>query len=342
MLSDYLSGESDLLSVGVVGAGHIARLYHLPILANVDAVETAFIADLEESKARQLATTYGGRPIATGNAADLPDCDIALLAVPVGVREEYVETLGKRGTSVFSEKPFAMTATRHERLDSLVDDVACNYMRLNFQSTRQLKHLVESRLLGDLERVVVEEGGIVGATGKGGGHYQTDPSLSGGGILIQNGCHPLSQLAYVLEDWDLTVDRSDVVCKGGFDIDVDAELRASTGGREVTVEFRISQIRRMRNELELQFERGTVTFDPSDPTATLSISTPSDAAGIDSLSLRANERWATDLEQAHYLRWEAFLDWLSDDGAAPPLRTGRPITDLIESIYEAGGVERDL
>src|SRR5205807_335883 len=121
---------SGTLSVGVVGAGTIAREVHLPVLSAMPKVRIAWVADRDDVRARALARAFRLPAVSLPPCpSELPPCQAVLLAIPVGARGGYYQALAARGTAVFAEKPFALTATDHQQFLSLFPPhaIACGY-----------------------------------------------------------------------------------------------------------------------------------------------------------------------------------------------------------------------
>lgn len=95
------------MSVGIIGAGFVSQTFHLPILDHLSDVSVAYIADIDETRALDLAAKYGTRGVVVNEVSSLPPCDVVFLAIPVGFRDEYIQEFADRGTPIFAEKPFA-------------------------------------------------------------------------------------------------------------------------------------------------------------------------------------------------------------------------------------------
>ena len=100
------------IKVGVIGAGGISSGVHLPLLSCIDNISIEFIADTINPEI--LAKTYNTRSIKINDISSLPNCDIVVLAIPVGVKEEYIREFSKRNTYIFTEKPFAIDLETHK------------------------------------------------------------------------------------------------------------------------------------------------------------------------------------------------------------------------------------
>ena len=97
---------SNKLEVGIIGAGSITTTLHLPLLASMENIKLKYIADINEPE--DLAKIYKINSYNVENLKKLPDCDIILIATPVGVRSDYIKEFSSRNIPIFTEKPFAI------------------------------------------------------------------------------------------------------------------------------------------------------------------------------------------------------------------------------------------
>lgn len=338
--SRWRSGAGDgALSVGIVGAGSITEMAHLPILSNIPDADISYVADIDAGRARQLAREYGTDHIAVSDPDDLPPTDVILLAIPVGVRDEYYELVRDRELAVFSEKPFATTTAEHERWTSDATRILCNYMRTEYSSTRQLGRIIEEGLFGAVESITISES-YVGATGISADHYRTNTDLSGGGVLAERGGHTLSQLVHVLDDGTLSLEDCTFVTDDGFDVAVDATLTAAAGGKEVDISYQITRLDRIETALAMECADATVRVDHTDADTRLSVFPP-DEAQHPAFELEPADGWATSWSQAIYLRWRRFIDGAVGE-TDRDRETAYPVTALLERMYEDGTVRRRI
>ena len=82
------------LEIGIIGAGNISSTVHLPLLSCIENVSVKYIADTFDPK--DLAKTYNTQSIKITDITSLPDCDIAVLAIPVGVRKKIHSRIFKK------------------------------------------------------------------------------------------------------------------------------------------------------------------------------------------------------------------------------------------------------
>ncbi len=318
------------IKVGIIGAGSITSAVHLPLLTCMRGVEVGYVADIKDPT--PLASLYGTTGVHIEDVSQLPSCDCVLLAIPVGSREPYIKEFGKRGTPVFSEKPFAADTKSHLKFLRMAKKTACNYMRVCYSSVGRLAAVVQSGVFGSLERIEITEGGIIGKTGKETGHYQTDPKLSGGGILAEKGCHSLSQLATLLEGYKFGVEEAGILFHGDLDVDVSASIKARKAKSSVDIDFRLSMIRPIRNRLSVRFPAAELHFDHTDPGSPVTV----DADGTN-FALQPEVSLAATTFQAFYLRWKHYLGLIEKGiNFDSEKESFLEVTRMTESIYKKG------
>ena len=329
-----------MYDVGVVGAGHIASAVHLPILSNMDETRVGYVADIQRERAERALLGYSGNPVEiSGNPSALPECAVALVATPVGVRSEYIEEFSRRGTPVMTEKPFAPDRSTHREFIAENNRMACNYQYVNFSCTRQARSVLETALFGDLEAVDISHG-LVPVSGIGPGHYRTDVELSGGGVLVESGCHGFSQIAHIFEDCSLRVTDAEITWQESIDVEADVHLMAETADRTVPIRYRLSMTRPLDTEFRFVFENAEVRFDHTDAESTLTVEGSGDATG---LTVERDPEWAITGKEATYLNWRAFLRELQrGDTFDVEGQTELTVTELIAATYEQAGDRRGL
>ncbi|MCB0108950.1 MAG: Gfo/Idh/MocA family oxidoreductase, partial [Caldilineaceae bacterium] len=252
--------NSKKVKIGIIGAGKIVSFFHLPILSSIEDAQIAYLADVRDP--RILARAHRTQAVTIGSSLEaLPHCDIALLAIPVAVREPYIFEFAKRGTYIFTEKPFAPTVELHKFWLSMTNHITCNYHRVLYDSISQIKRLMQSKILGKLREVKICEGGIIGKTGKGKESYQNNLELSGGGIVIEWGCHTFSQLAYLFDQHSPTIIDASAEYQDGFDVDLHAEWQLRCDAEVFSLSYDLSVVRPLETRSDFIFDNARVSFD---------------------------------------------------------------------------------
>ncbi|MCA8964170.1 MAG: Gfo/Idh/MocA family oxidoreductase [Planctomycetes bacterium] len=183
----------------LVGCGAISRAY-LSALERVPGLRLAAAVDRDEGARRTVAEANGvpafadvGQLLAHG-----PRCLAALVLTPPDTHEALTTQLLEAGLHVLCEKPLAPTVAAAQRMLSVARSRDRRLMlgsKFRYTADVQKAHeLLQQGLCGD---VVLYENvfcAFVAMTGR----WNADPAHSGGGVLIDNGCHSVDVARYLL------------------------------------------------------------------------------------------------------------------------------------------------
>ncbi len=329
------------IDVGIVGAGDITRLAHLPVLKNYADVHIAWIADMDAQRVNSLGRAYDvDCRILLDKEIQLPPCDIALLATPVYARRPYLEYFGARGNAILTEKPFALSLDEHRSFLKLCSNsqIHCGYMRRTYATVRALRRMVRERWFGRLRSIGYSEGGRVSRTVA--ASKTLDMSYKqGGGVLRDLGCHGLDALVHATGatqchvrtaaiEWDKETDRQVV---SEFALSGIEHLEKN----ECPVEFSISWLSEQNNHVIFDFDHARLKAGIG-PEAQLEIASP--------LHKDMWTRLSLDIIGARSSYQAFFLEWQDVVGA---FRNGQPgelsaassllTTRIVDDIYRLGG-----
>ena len=336
--------DSKPLTIGVVGAGEIARRAHLPVLMNMPDVEMGWIYDHRPERAEALGRAYGIRAVHSAAADGLPACDVALLAIPVDVRGEYLQQFSSSGTAVLCEKPFAINSEEHARIvsDFPLHALGCGLMRRFYRSTTLLRDLVASAVLGPLLRIEVSEGN----RSKGSGvdsSFLDDPRFAASrGVLMDLGSHSLDLALYISGAESFDIKSCSKEMDGNVDRKVSAKIQLALGShaasRPVEFDYCVSWLDKQANRICLRFERAVVWSELS-VTGAVTLGDP-EIPGH-SIAMTSHLPGATTYNQAFYLEWRAFLDGLrAQRESAVSGRSALLTTALVERLLAWDGTGR--
>src|SRR5689334_6669136 len=103
---------NERVRIGVIGAGAIAQLAHLPVLSKMRGAELAAICDNDRPKARALADRFGIRDTFTDieDLLELDDLDAVVVATPNHLHEPHVLSALAAKLNVLCERPLALNA----------------------------------------------------------------------------------------------------------------------------------------------------------------------------------------------------------------------------------------
>lgn len=104
--------------IGVVGAGAIAQLTHLPVLSKMRGVRLMSICDNDRPKARALADRFEVPDVCTdiGDLLETEGLQAIVVATPNHLHEPHVLSAIAAGVDVLVERPLSLTAKGVERI----------------------------------------------------------------------------------------------------------------------------------------------------------------------------------------------------------------------------------
>ena len=150
---------AERMRLGIVGAGAITQVGHLPALKKIKQIEVVGICDNDLAKASALADRHGIQDVHADIAelVEYGQLDALLICTPNHLHESHVLTGLAAGLHVFSERPLALTAggiqkiiKAQQKRDRVVMTGANHRYRPDVQMIRSF---VQSGELGDLESI---------------------------------------------------------------------------------------------------------------------------------------------------------------------------------------------
>src|SRR6476619_119744 len=193
---------TDAIRIGVVGAGAIAQLAHLPVLAKMRGTELAAICDNDRPKARALADRFNVADVFTDieDLLELDELDAVVIATPNHLHEPHVLSALAAKRHVLCERPLSLTSRGVERIltaatraDRMVAVANNHRYRTDVQTL--------SRFIGggELGKIVGMRGGAYHFKRPGEG-WRLRRAESGGGAFLDYGI-ALLDLALWLADF---------------------------------------------------------------------------------------------------------------------------------------------
>jgi predicted dehydrogenase len=188
--------------IGVVGAGAIAQLAHLPVLAKMRGAELVAICDNDRPKARGLADRFGIADVFTDieDLLELDELDAVVVATPNHLHEPHVLSALAAKRHVLCERPLSLSSRGVERILAAAARTGCIVTVANNHRYRTDVQTL-SRFIGggELGKIASMRGGAY--------HFKRPPegwrhrrAESGGGAFLDLGV-PLLDLALWLADF---------------------------------------------------------------------------------------------------------------------------------------------
>lgn len=328
------------IQIGIVGAGDITRLVHLPVLKNYGEVRIGWIADRDAQRVQNLGGAFGvERRIVLNGDIHLPACDIALVATPVYARRPYLAHFGALGSAVLTEKPFALSTEDHRDYLSLCPNsrLHCGYMRRTYATVRALRRMVREQWFGRLRSVRFSEGGRVAKSA--GASKTLDMSYrQGGGVLRDLGCHGLDVILWITGAAQFRIETSKIEWDNETDRQVVSEFILSESDHleaECPVQFSVSWLSEQTNRMVFEFDHASVRagIRPEDGLEVASLPQKYGWTGLSVDVMGARSSY-----QAFYLEWQDMVEAYTKGhegelSAVSSLLTTR----LVDEVYRAGG-----
>src|SRR3954452_25623210 len=106
------------IRVGVVGAGAIAQLAHLPVLSKMRGAQLVALCDNDGPKARALADRFGVPDTFTDieDLLEFDELDAVVIATPNHLHEPHVLSALAAKVHVLCERPLALNSRGVERI----------------------------------------------------------------------------------------------------------------------------------------------------------------------------------------------------------------------------------
>jgi len=186
------------MRIGLVGAGAIAQTY-VQALAGSDTAELAAIADVRRAAAQALAQ-QAGCP-AFERHEDLvaqAGCEAVVVCTPPATHPEICCWLLDRGVHVLCEKPLAINPD--EALKMVAAAERSRALLTMASKFRYVADVIEARrrvAAGEIGEIVLFENAFTSRVDMI-RRWNSDPVISGGGVLIDNGTHSVDLMRYFL------------------------------------------------------------------------------------------------------------------------------------------------
>ncbi len=194
------TGSSPKVRIGIVGCGQMGQWHLQSYRANPD-VEIVGVVDTAMDRAERFARECGARAYRThqellaGESLD----GVSLCTIPVSHRDITIDLL-KAGVHVLCEKPLAISVAEAEEMSLYarrVDRLLFTAFKFRFHDeVRRAKQMIDAGSLGPILSFRLMFGGYIDMTKQ----WYAEKSLSGGGIIMDNGPHAFDLIRYLFGD----------------------------------------------------------------------------------------------------------------------------------------------
>ncbi|MFX0086967.1 MAG: Gfo/Idh/MocA family protein [Candidatus Hodarchaeota archaeon] len=182
------------LNIGIVGAGAVAEVYHLPALTRMPEFNIAKIAENREERFKRISNLYNLKKTELCDFNSIitdPSIDAILILTPPKTHLSMIEAAVREKKGIFCEKPVVMNYKEAEKLDEIITNSGISFLPgFNFRFIpvyKRIKNLITRKKFGNL----------LSANFTLFANAYKWPSVSkfqyssdqGGGALFEMGCH---------------------------------------------------------------------------------------------------------------------------------------------------------
>lgn len=209
---------------GIIGAGDIVRRRVGPAINELENCELYAVARADTAKAEDFAREFGAKKWFADWREMMADdaVEAIYIATPVYLHAEQTIAAAEAGKHVPCEKPMAMDVTECERMIAACEannvKLGVAYYRRFYPILERVREILAS---GDIGRAVVAQINAfeyVPLTADQDRGWFVDPTLSGGGPMMDFGCHRIEVLTDLFGG---VVRQSSLTTKAIFDRDVE-------------------------------------------------------------------------------------------------------------------------
>ncbi|MEO8450545.1 MAG: Gfo/Idh/MocA family oxidoreductase [Gemmatimonadota bacterium] len=333
---------ADSVRIGIVGAGAIVQVAHLPVLRKLKGVELRAICDTDVPKARAVGERFGISDV-FDDIEDLlahVELDALLIATPNHLHEPHIIAGLSANLHMLVEKPLAMTSASAQKIARLAEKkgrvVMVGMTHRYRPDVQAVRSFVQSGELGEIDSM------------RGSWHlarptrtqlgWRQKKEEAGGGAMLDLGLTVLDLCFWLAGNptpirvsanlsrsrGEKSVEQSGsafVVCEPGTGVFVDVTWR-HIGERE-------------RFGVGLRGSKGTAGINPLHVWKEIH-GVPHDVSPTGSLS-RENAFIASFRAQ-----WAHFLAAIAGDATAPTLQEQVQVLKVIEAIYRSDAEAKEI
>jgi predicted dehydrogenase len=249
---------SESVAFGLIGAGGIAQSY-LQVFPGLNDGHIAAVADVRPDASASVAEALGCEAFGSWEElAKRTNLDAVLICTPPATHAEIAMHFLARRVAVLCEKPLAVdlaTARELAAASKANDTILTMASKFRYvQDVIRAKSILASGILGEI--ILFEN--VFASRAEMSNRWNSDPALSGGGVLIDNGTHSVDIIGYFLGPIDevLAVEGRRVQTLAVEDT-VQLFVRAASGARG-TIDLSWSLDKERDSYIEIYGSNGTV------------------------------------------------------------------------------------
>jgi NADH dehydrogenase len=256
--------KPDVLHIAIVGLGKMGIL-HSSVLSSIPSVKITALIDMDKQLGK-MAQSMGVKANFYTNLADAKKkekIDLVFIITPTHVHKIIIQQCLKYKLPFFCEKPVMHKYEDFKLLEDKKNEIiklsASGYFWIFRRESRYVKELLEKGVIGNIKSYTcsLKHAQVFGKkTG-----WQFDKEKAGGGVLINDGPHPLSLIVYLFGKGNVTKSEMQYLYGNSVEDVADISIKHSNG---VTGTFYSSWSEKdypvMTIDFEITGSNGTITF----------------------------------------------------------------------------------
>jgi len=183
--------------IGLVGCGRISQSY-VEAIQKCPGIQLVAVTDTRPEAARATAEATGAKAFADVDGLARAGIDCAIVCSPPSTHRPIALTLMGEGVHVLCEKPFATTIEDAQAMVDAANESGLTLMMASkfryAEDVIRAKSMLASGMLGQVLFYDNCFSGIVNMRER----WNSNPEVSGGGVLIDNGTHSVDIVRYLL------------------------------------------------------------------------------------------------------------------------------------------------
>jgi predicted dehydrogenase len=333
---------SSEVRVGIVGAGAIAQIAHMPVLRKLKGVDVVAICDNDGAKARALAARFGigGWYTDIEELLEFGKVDAVVICTPSHLHESHILSALAAGAHVLVERPLALSAagvTRALKAAERHRRVLLPALNLRYRSDVQaVRGFLTGGELGDV--TAIRAGWTVFRAARQHLGWRTREAESGGGAMMDLGL-PMVDLALwiagnpAVERVSARLVRSRAA---GAVEDAGAAFLQTGGGPDVFVDVSWRHVGSGEHTwLDVQGIKGSASIAP------LRVCKELHGAPVDVTPTGAASRESL-FAASYRSEWAYFLAAVRGEVVAEPPEDQLQVIKVLEAVYRSADDQREV
>ncbi len=192
----------------IIGFGHIAANGHVPAYQGCKEIEICAVCDscLDRRELNQRLLSESRFYTSVEELFENEPIDFVDVSTPPAMHAKFIKEALSRNKHVLCEKPLVLNSAELMEIYGLMKTTDCRVVTVhNWRYSpimQEISKIVKSGMLGPITNIKyevlrVQPSIAVGGNDNDAGNWRLDPSVAGGGILVDHGWHAF----YLVNEW---------------------------------------------------------------------------------------------------------------------------------------------